>query len=106
MIKGQIATDLADLQLQLFQVSLQGILANQARHPFGGIRLLTGQTIFFKMDGLDEILIENLRVQCVIGAYDSERVIFQPLLFSLRIKTNFRECAQSDQLDQCYVDYA
>lgn len=53
----------------------------------------------------DWVIIEDLRVQAVIGAYDWERDMRQPLLFSLRMLFDNRRAARSDALHDT-LDYA
>ncbi len=47
---------------------------------------------------MDAIVIEGLKVETVIGCFDWERQIIQPLLLDLTLKTNLEQAAQSDLL--------
>jgi len=54
---------------------------------------------------VDEIFIEGLRVDCLIGVYDHERDAPQPLQFDLRLRFDADARAASDALDDT-IDYA
>lgn len=54
---------------------------------------------------MDIILIEGLKVETVIGCFDWEREIYQPLLLDLEISHDLSKAAQSDELDDT-VNYA
>lgn len=54
---------------------------------------------------MDEIFIEGLRVDCVIGVYAHERDAPQPLWFDLRLRFDADTSAASDALDDT-IDYA
>ncbi|EZQ10209.1 dihydroneopterin aldolase [Acinetobacter sp. Ver3] len=47
---------------------------------------------------MDSILIEGLKVETVIGCFDWERQIIQPLLLDLHIATNLEQASNSDLL--------
>lgn len=57
------------------------------------------------MIAVDEIFIEGLRVDCVIGVYAHERDAPQPLQFDLRLRFDADTSAASDTLDDT-IDYA
>lgn len=52
----------------------------------------------------DQILIEGLQLETVIGVYDWERSIRQALRLDLRLATDIRPAAASDDLSQT-LDY-
>ncbi|SHE54920.1 dihydroneopterin aldolase [Modicisalibacter ilicicola DSM 19980] len=54
---------------------------------------------------MDRVLIEGLRVETVIGAYDWERSIRQRLVVDLEMATDIRPAAASDDLTRT-LDYA
>lgn len=47
---------------------------------------------------MDSILIEGLKVETVIGCFDWERQIIQPLLLDLHIATDLEQASNSDLL--------
>ena len=53
----------------------------------------------------DLILIEGLKVETVVGCFDWERQILQPLLLDLKIWVDLSQAAQSDRLDDT-LNYA
>lgn len=48
---------------------------------------------------MDKIIIEGLKVETVIGCFDWERQIKQPLLIDLTIETRLNQACLSDNLD-------
>ena len=54
---------------------------------------------------MDSIVIEGLKVPTVIGCFDWERQIVQPLLLDLTLFTDLSIAAQSDELDDT-LNYA
>ena len=48
--------------------------------------------------------IKNLRVDCVVGVYDHERVAPQPVLFDIELDYDFAAAADSDAIGAA-VDY-
>lgn len=54
---------------------------------------------------MDQVLIEALDVDTVIGVYDWERRITQTLSLDLRLATDIRPAAHNDDLSQT-LDYA
>lgn len=57
------------------------------------------------MNELDEIVIEGLRIDTVIGVYAHEREQAQPLFFDIAMACDFRASAQGDELSAT-IDYA
>lgn len=53
----------------------------------------------------DFILIEGLKVETVIGCFNWERQILQPLLLDLKIWVDLSQACQSDQLEHT-LNYA
>ncbi len=53
---------------------------------------------------MDRILIENLRLQAILGVYEHERHQPQTVQISVRLETDTRAAAASDDLADC-VDY-
>lgn len=53
---------------------------------------------------LDLVYIEGLKVDALIGVYDWEREILQPLVFDITMATDIRQAAQTDDL-QHTLDY-
>ncbi len=53
----------------------------------------------------DKILIHGLRVETVIGVYDWERTIRQPLVIDLELATDASGAAATDQISHA-LDYA
>ena len=50
------------------------------------------------MAGLDKVFIEALEIECVIGIYDWERKIKQPLSFDIEMDFDNRKPAASDDI--------
>jgi dihydroneopterin aldolase len=53
----------------------------------------------------DKVFINGLRAETVIGVYDWERSIRQPLIFDLEMATDNRAAAKDDDLTKA-IDYA
>jgi dihydroneopterin aldolase len=53
----------------------------------------------------DKVFINGLRAETVIGVYDWERNIRQPLIFDLEMATDNRAAAKDDDLTKA-IDYA
>lgn len=53
----------------------------------------------------DTIFIKGLRVEAVIGVYDWERTITQPLIIDLELATDTATAAATDQVEDA-LDYA
>lgn len=47
---------------------------------------------------MDAIIIEGLKVETVVGCFDWERQIIQPLMLDLIINTNLEQASNSDNL--------
>ncbi|HBJ01143.1 MAG TPA: dihydroneopterin aldolase, partial [Lysinibacillus sp.] len=47
---------------------------------------------------MDAIIIEGLKVETVIGCFDWERQIIQPLMLDLVIQTDLEQASNSDAL--------
>lgn len=45
---------------------------------------------------MDAIIIEGLKVDTVIGCFNWERQIIQPLMLDLQIKTSLEQASNSD----------
>ncbi|MDN5512664.1 dihydroneopterin aldolase [Acinetobacter sp.] len=54
---------------------------------------------------MDAIIIEGLRVDTVVGCFDWERQIMQPLMLDMTIQTSLEQAASSDEL-QHTLNYA
>ena len=54
---------------------------------------------------MDAIIIEGLKVDTVVGCFNWERQIIQPLMLDLNIRTNLEQAAQSDELEDT-LNYA
>ena len=54
---------------------------------------------------MDAIIIEGLKVETVIGCFNWERQIIQPLMLDLTIHNDLNQAAQSDELDDT-LNYA
>jgi dihydroneopterin aldolase len=54
---------------------------------------------------MDAIIIEGLKVDTVIGCFNWERQIIQPLMLDLQIKTSLEQASNSDELDHT-LNYA
>ncbi len=54
---------------------------------------------------MDAIIIEGLKVDTVIGCFNWERQIIQPLMLDLTINTSLEKAASSDELDDT-LNYA
>lgn len=54
---------------------------------------------------MDEIFIEGLRVDTVVGCFAWERQIIQPLSLDLTVRTCLKKVAQSDELEDT-LNYA
>ncbi|AXY56418.1 dihydroneopterin aldolase [Acinetobacter chinensis] len=54
---------------------------------------------------MDSILIEGLKVETVIGCFDWERQIIQPLMLDLTVNTCLKNAAESDLLNDT-LNYA
>jgi dihydroneopterin aldolase len=59
----------------------------------------------FKSQVMDAIVIEGLKVNTVIGCFNWERQIVQPLMLDLIIQTDLEAAANSDELDDT-LNYA
>ena len=53
----------------------------------------------------DKVFISGLRAETVIGVYDWERNIRQPLVFDIEMATDVKAAAKDDDLNQA-LDYA
>jgi len=53
---------------------------------------------------MDIIFLRNLRIETVIGIFDWERKIKQPVFFDLEMATDIRKAAASDHIDDT-LDY-
>jgi len=53
----------------------------------------------------DKVFISGLRAETVIGVYDWERNIRQPLVFDIEMATDVKAAAKDDDLTQA-IDYA
>ena len=51
---------------------------------------------------MDAIIIEGLKVDTVVGCFNWERQIIQPLMLDLNIRTNLEQAAQSDELEDTF----
>ena len=56
-------------------------------------------------DATDLILVEGLKISCVVGIHPWERVAQQPLIIDLEITTDVRKAAASEGIEDT-VDYA
>lgn len=54
---------------------------------------------------MDKIFVKDLRVDCIIGILESERVKTQPLLVSMELEKDLKECAKTGDLDKS-INYA
>ncbi|ENV37376.1 dihydroneopterin aldolase [Acinetobacter venetianus RAG-1 = CIP 110063] len=54
---------------------------------------------------MDAIIIEGLKVDTVVGCFNWERQIIQPLMLDLTIHNDLSQAAQSDELDDT-LNYA
>lgn len=54
---------------------------------------------------MDAIIIEGLKVDTVVGCFNWERQIIQPLMLDLIIQTNLEQASNSDQLEHT-LNYA
>jgi len=54
---------------------------------------------------MDKLLIQNLRVQGILGVNDWERATLREILINVTLFTDTRHSAQSDDLTDC-VDYS
>lgn len=54
---------------------------------------------------MDAIIIEGLKVDTVVGCFNWERQIIQPLLLDLTIHTDLEQAANSDELEDT-LNYA
>ena len=54
---------------------------------------------------MDEIIIEGLKVDTVVGCFNWERQIIQPLMLDLIIQTSLEQASNSDQLEHT-LNYA
>ena len=48
---------------------------------------------------MDIIYLKNLRIDTVIGVYEWEREIRQPLVFDIELAADFSKAAQSDRIE-------
>jgi len=49
---------------------------------------------------MDRVFIRELRIETVIGIYDWERKIRQPVVLDLEMATDVRRAAETDHIDQ------
>lgn len=54
---------------------------------------------------MDAIIIEGLKVDTVVGCFNWERQIIQPLMLDLTIQTNLEQASHSDELEHT-LNYA
>ena len=54
---------------------------------------------------MDSIIIEGLKVETVVGCFNWERQIIQPLMLDLTINTSLEKASNSDELDDT-LNYA
>ena len=54
---------------------------------------------------MDAIIIEGLKVDTVVGCFNWERQIIQPLLLDLTLQTNLEQASNSDELEDT-MNYA
>lgn len=54
---------------------------------------------------MDKIFVKDLRVDCIIGILESEKVKTQPLLVSMELEKDLKECAKTGDLDKS-INYA
>ena len=54
---------------------------------------------------MDAIIVEGLKVDTVVGCFNWERQIIQPLMLDLTIRTKLEQAAQSDELEDT-LNYA
>ena len=54
---------------------------------------------------MDAIIIEGLKVETVIGCFNWERQIIQPLMLDMIIQTDLEQASNSDDLDHT-LNYA
>ena len=54
---------------------------------------------------MDAIIIEGLKVDTVVGCFNWERQIIQPLMLDLQINTSLEQASNSDELDDT-LNYA
>ncbi|WOE32390.1 MULTISPECIES: dihydroneopterin aldolase [unclassified Acinetobacter] len=54
---------------------------------------------------MDAILVEGLKVETVVGCFEWERQIIQPLMLDLILSTNLEQAAHSDLLEDT-LNYA
>jgi len=59
----------------------------------------------FKGMFMDAIIIEGLKVETVVGCFNWERQIIQPLMLDLTINTSLENASNSDELDDT-LNYA
>lgn len=48
---------------------------------------------------MDTVFVEGLRVDAVIGVFDWERQITQPVIVDLEMRTDIRQAGQTDHID-------
>lgn len=54
---------------------------------------------------MDAIIVEGLKVETVVGCFDWERQIIQPLMLDLILSTDLEQASNSDQLEDT-MNYA
>lgn len=54
---------------------------------------------------MDKIVIQNLRVEGILGVYERERGTPRKILINVTLNLDTKNCAQTDDLDDC-VDYS
>jgi FolB domain-containing protein len=54
---------------------------------------------------MDRILIQNLRLQGILGVYERERTTLREILINVTLYTDRRPAGQTDNLVDC-VDYS
>jgi 7,8-dihydroneopterin aldolase/epimerase/oxygenase len=54
---------------------------------------------------MDSIIVEGLKVETVIGCFNWERQIIQPLMLDLILSTNLEQASNSDELEDT-MNYA
>ena len=54
---------------------------------------------------MDRIFVNNLKVECIVGILDYERITPQPLICSLELECDLKKAGETGDLDKS-IDYA
>src|SRR3954462_14463610 len=54
---------------------------------------------------MDKIFLTGLSTECIVGIWDWERKIKQPVIIDLEMATDVRKAASTDRIEDAPIDY-